>query len=94
MQPVVVTPDRQQAAAAWQLRARYQKTAWAVRTLAGFAAASLDEDRLGVLQLTEPTLGAVAQAILSLLLALQAHQRTIASTRRRDRQLSTGRVLS
>ena len=94
VQPVVVMPDRQQAAAAWQLRTRYQKTAWAVRSLAGFSAASAEEDGLGVLQLTEPTLGTVARAVLSLLLALQTHQRTATSTRRRDRQLSTGIVIA
>ena len=57
----VVVPDRQQGAAAWQIRTRYQRVAWAVRALTGFAAASREEDRFGVLQLTEPRLGAVVQ---------------------------------
>lgn len=73
MQPALKAADRHQDAAAWAVRDRFQHVAWAVRALAGFSATSLTEDRHGVLQLTEPGLGAAAQAILSLLLALQQH---------------------
>ena len=61
----LVAPGRQRlrstVKAAWLLRSRLQAVTWSVRALAGFAAVSLQEDRLGLLQLTEPTLGSVLQ---------------------------------
>ena len=49
--------SRSQLAALAAVRVRYQRMALCVRTLSGFAAASLAEDKYGVLQLSRPGLG-------------------------------------
>ena len=87
-----MVPDRQQDVAAWLIRSRYHKASWSICTLADFATASLEEDRYGILQLTEPGLGTIVQAILSLQLVLQRHLRSTASTgsRRNARHTETG----
>jgi hypothetical protein len=64
------------ALAAWHLEAQQQRTSWAVRALAGLAAASLHEDSLGTLLQDDPGLGDVLVALLDLLLALQQYARS------------------
>jgi hypothetical protein len=49
---------RAQETTAWQLRSRCWRGVTAARALAGLVAASRQEDRLGVAQLTEPSIGA------------------------------------
>ena len=96
MQQALVMPDRKQDVAAWVIRSRLQNVTHAVNALTGFATASLSEDRYGILQLTDPTLGTVVQAILSLQLVLERHLRSTASTgsRRYGQSPETGRLLA
>jgi hypothetical protein len=61
--------------AAWHIEAQQQRSSWAVRALAGLAAASLHEDSLGTLLQDEPGLGDVLVALLDLLLVLQQYAR-------------------
>ena len=90
----LILPDRNQDVAAWQIRSSYQQAVWAIHVLTGFAVASLTEDRYGLLQLTEPGLGAAVQSILGLLLAVQQHLRAAASSgRRRDSLGALGKRL-
>lgn len=63
------TAQRQNLDALGAVRCRFQSAKLAGRALAGFAVASLREDRFGVLQLAEPNLGDVVLGILSALLA-------------------------
>ncbi len=94
VQQALVMPDRKQDVAAWIIRSRFQNVSCAVRALTGFALTSLKEDGFGILQLTDPTLGAVVQAILSLQLVLERHLRSTASTgsRRHARGPDIGNV--
>ena len=87
-------PDRKQDGAAWVIRTRLHKVSCAINALTGFATASLEEDRFGILQLTDPTLGTILQAILSLQLVLERHLRSTASTGSRRYASSPGRGMS
>lgn len=70
------------------LRSACPRAVLAANALAGFACASLTEDRYGVLQLTQPSLGDVLLCLLSALGAAQQMMRTSASLA--ARQLSLG----
>ena len=91
MQQALVMPDRKQDGAAWVIRTRLHNVSCAVNALTGFATASLKEDCFGILQLTDPTLGTILQAILSLQLVLERHLRSTASTGSRRYAHRSGR---
>ncbi|GAB4816254.1 hypothetical protein N2152v2_003300 [Parachlorella kessleri] len=69
--------SRAQLRALAAVRCRYQRASLCIRTLAGFAAASLKEDKYGVLQLTHPGLGELLLCLLSALLAAQHFARLL-----------------
>ncbi|KAL4434686.1 hypothetical protein ABPG77_002809 [Micractinium sp. CCAP 211/92] len=71
-----------------QLRCAYPRAVLAANALAGFACASLQEDRFGILQLTQPCLGDVLLCLLSALGAAQQLVRSSASLA--PRQISLG----
>lgn len=59
------------------MRCSYQTGKYAARALTGFAVASLKEDRFGVLQLADPSLGDVLVAMMSALLAAKRLARQV-----------------
>ena len=91
VQQALVMPDRKQDGAAWVIRTRLHNVSCAINALTGFATASLKEDRYGILQLTDPSLGTILQAILSLQLVLERHLRSTASTGSRRYASSSGK---
>lgn len=74
-----LTVTRAQLLALGAARCRYQRTVLCARTLTGFAAASLREDKFGVLQLTQPGLGEVLLCLLSALHAVQQLSKVLAT---------------
>lgn len=80
--------SKQQLDALLAVRCGYPRAAQAAQALAGFACASLKEDRFGVLQLTQPGLGDVLLCLLGALGATQQLMRVTASLV--PRQLSLG----
>ncbi|KAI3429377.1 hypothetical protein D9Q98_005472 [Chlorella vulgaris] len=80
--------SKQQLEALLAARCGYPQAALAARALAGFACASLQEDRFGVLQLTQPGLAEVLMCLLGTLGATQQLMRSTASLA--PRQLSLG----
>lgn len=76
--------SREQDLAAWNVRSKYYRIGWCLRSLAGLAsAAARGEDRYGVVLLCDPGLADILAALLSAVAALQQYTKFVAATRSR-----------